>query len=114
MDKEICFKNAPHTAQMMMKPEWNHPFLAKKAVYPLEWLRGNKFCPWLDAWTNGLAGQKFGLFLVLPWMIPIKREKKVLLIRLDKIGDLICTWLSGFFFTRLRSSVVISRLGIYS
>lgn len=44
MDKENnALKNAPHTAQMLMKPEWNHPYSREEAVYPLEWLRGNKF-----------------------------------------------------------------------
>lgn len=46
MDKENnALKNAPHTAQMMMKPEWNHPYSREEAVYPLEWLRGSKFWP---------------------------------------------------------------------
>lgn len=46
MDKENnALKNAPHTAQMMMKPEWNHPYSREEAVYPVEWLRANKFWP---------------------------------------------------------------------
>ncbi|NUN05924.1 MAG: aminomethyl-transferring glycine dehydrogenase [Bdellovibrio sp.] len=46
MDKENnALKNAPHTAQMMMKPEWNHPYSREEAVYPLEWLRANKYWP---------------------------------------------------------------------
>lgn len=46
MDKENnALKNAPHTAQMLMKPEWNHPYSRENAVYPLEWLRTNKFWP---------------------------------------------------------------------
>ncbi|WP_041576958.1 aminomethyl-transferring glycine dehydrogenase [Bdellovibrio bacteriovorus] len=46
MDKENnALKNAPHTAQMLMKPEWNHPYSREEAVYPVEWLRGNKFWP---------------------------------------------------------------------
>jgi len=46
MDKENnALKNSPHTAQMMMKPEWNHPYSREAAVYPVEWLRTNKFWP---------------------------------------------------------------------
>ncbi|QDK46693.1 glycine dehydrogenase (aminomethyl-transferring) [Bdellovibrio sp. ZAP7] len=46
MDKENnALKNSPHTAQMMMKPEWNHPYSREEAVYPVEWLRTNKFWP---------------------------------------------------------------------
>jgi glycine dehydrogenase (decarboxylating) len=45
-DKENnALKNAPHTHQMLMKPEWNHPYSREEAVYPLEWLRGNKYWP---------------------------------------------------------------------
>ncbi len=46
MDKENnTLKNSPHTAQMLMKPEWNHPYSREEAVYPVEWLRTNKFWP---------------------------------------------------------------------
>lgn len=46
MDKENnALKNAPHTAHIMMKPEWNHPYSREEAVYPVEWLRVNKFWP---------------------------------------------------------------------
>lgn len=46
IDKENNpLKNAPHTAQMLMKPEWNHPYSREEAVYPVEWLRANKFWP---------------------------------------------------------------------
>ncbi|MGZ3775091.1 MAG: aminomethyl-transferring glycine dehydrogenase [Bdellovibrio sp.] len=46
MDKENnALKNSPHTAQMMMKPEWNHPYSREDAAYPVEWLRANKFWP---------------------------------------------------------------------
>lgn len=46
IDKENNpLKNAPHTAQMLMKPEWNHPYSREEAVYPVEWLRTNKFWP---------------------------------------------------------------------
>ena len=46
MDKENnALKNSPHTAQMLMKPEWNHPYSREEAVYPVEWLRTNKFWP---------------------------------------------------------------------
>lgn len=46
MDKENnALKNSPHTAQMLMKPEWNHPYTREEAVYPVEWLRTNKFWP---------------------------------------------------------------------
>ena len=36
-------KNAPHTAEVVSADEWNHVYTRQKAVYPLEWLKENKF-----------------------------------------------------------------------
>jgi glycine dehydrogenase len=38
-------KNAPHTATMALADEWNHAYSREKAVYPAEFVRGNKFWP---------------------------------------------------------------------
>jgi glycine dehydrogenase len=38
-------KNAPHTAIVAMADEWELPYSRKKAVYPINWLRTNKFWP---------------------------------------------------------------------
>ncbi|MEK7250645.1 MAG: aminomethyl-transferring glycine dehydrogenase, partial [Bacteroidota bacterium] len=38
-------KNAPHTAQEALSEVWNHPYTRYKAVYPLPYLRKNKFWP---------------------------------------------------------------------
>ncbi|MFN5795355.1 MAG: aminomethyl-transferring glycine dehydrogenase [Bacteroidota bacterium] len=38
-------KNAPHTAMVAMADEWEYPYSRKKAVYPINWLRTNKFWP---------------------------------------------------------------------
>ncbi|MFP5519840.1 MAG: aminomethyl-transferring glycine dehydrogenase [Bdellovibrionia bacterium] len=46
MDKENnALRNSPHTAQKLAAPEWNHPYSRDEAVYPLSWLRENKFWP---------------------------------------------------------------------
>jgi len=83
MDKENnALKNAPHTAQMMMKPK-ESPYSREEAVYPLEWLRGNKFWPVLDAWTT-LTATEIWFVLVLPWIVPKSVKKKVLLSDLIK------------------------------
>lgn len=37
--------NAPHTAPIALSDEWNYPYTRSKAVYPLEWVRENKFWP---------------------------------------------------------------------
>jgi glycine dehydrogenase len=53
MDKENnALKNAPHTAKVLMKPEWNHPYSREDAAYPLPWLRDNKFWPTVSRIDN--------------------------------------------------------------
>ncbi len=43
-DKENnVLKNAPHTAEISSADEWNHPYSRKQAVYPLEWIKENKY-----------------------------------------------------------------------
>ncbi len=37
--------NAPHTAQMVIKTEWNLPYTREEAAYPKHWLRHNKLWP---------------------------------------------------------------------
>lgn len=38
-------KNAPHTQRTAMKDEWRHPYSREKAVFPLDFLRFDKFWP---------------------------------------------------------------------
>ncbi len=38
-------KNAPHTLNVLISNEWNHPYTREKAAYPVEWTRKNKFWP---------------------------------------------------------------------
>lgn len=38
-------KNAPHTASEALSEMWNHPYTRYKAVYPLAFVRKNKFWP---------------------------------------------------------------------
>jgi glycine dehydrogenase len=42
---ENVLKNAPHTAMMVLSDDWNLPYSREKAVYPLEYVKGNKFWP---------------------------------------------------------------------
>ncbi|MBI2486810.1 MAG: aminomethyl-transferring glycine dehydrogenase [Deltaproteobacteria bacterium] len=43
--KDNVLKNAPHTAVEALRDEWKHPYSRAKAVYPLPFLRSNKFWP---------------------------------------------------------------------
>jgi glycine dehydrogenase len=46
IDKEDNpLKNAPHTANVVTADEWNHPYTRQNAVFPLPWLKENKFWP---------------------------------------------------------------------
>ncbi|UXX79625.1 aminomethyl-transferring glycine dehydrogenase [Reichenbachiella carrageenanivorans] len=38
-------KNAPHTADSVLVDDWNHGYSRSEAVYPLDYLRANKFWP---------------------------------------------------------------------
>jgi glycine dehydrogenase len=38
-------KNAPHTAEEALSSRWAHPYSREKAIYPLSFVRQNKFWP---------------------------------------------------------------------
>jgi len=38
-------KNAPHTAKLVISDKYDKPYSREKAVYPLQWVKANKFWP---------------------------------------------------------------------
>lgn len=45
-DKKVnVLKMAPHTASVALSDEWNRPYSRQKAVFPLPYVRANKFWP---------------------------------------------------------------------
>lgn len=44
-DEHSLLKNAPHTLEMATVDEWNFNYSRKKALYPLDFVRENKFWP---------------------------------------------------------------------
>ncbi len=40
--------NAPHTLSEVTAEEWNHPYSRSKAAFPMEWIRENKFWPYVS------------------------------------------------------------------
>ncbi len=38
-------KNAPHTAEIVVQSEWDHPYSREKAAFPKVWVRDAKFWP---------------------------------------------------------------------
>lgn len=43
--KDNPLVNSPHTAESLMKSEWNHSYSREQAAYPLTWIRQNKIWP---------------------------------------------------------------------
>jgi len=43
--QDNVLKNAPHTARSAISDNWSHGYSREKAVYPLHWVRDNKFWP---------------------------------------------------------------------
>ncbi|MCF0178204.1 MAG: aminomethyl-transferring glycine dehydrogenase [Bacteroidales bacterium] len=46
-------KMAPHTAAEVTADEWNHHYSRSQAAYPLEWIKENKFWPYVARVDNG-------------------------------------------------------------
>ncbi len=46
-------KNAPHTQIECMSSEWNHKYTREQAAFPLEWIKENKFWPFVGKIDNG-------------------------------------------------------------
>jgi glycine dehydrogenase len=38
-------RNSPHTAEMLISDDWQFEYSRKKAAYPIEWVKENKFFP---------------------------------------------------------------------
>jgi glycine dehydrogenase len=43
--RDNVLKNAPHTAAVALAETWSRPYSREKAVFPLAWVRNNKFWP---------------------------------------------------------------------
>ena len=43
--KNNLLKNAPHTAEQIVRTEWNRPYSRERAVFPAPWVKANKFWP---------------------------------------------------------------------
>ena len=52
-------KNAPHTAIEATGDNWKHPYSREKAVFPVEWLKDNKFWPPVARVDNAYGDRNF-------------------------------------------------------
>lgn len=51
--EDNLLKMAPHTAEEVTADDWSHPYTRKEAAYPLEWIRINKFWPFVARIDDG-------------------------------------------------------------
>ena len=42
---ENVLKNAPHTSRDISVEDWKYPYTREKAVFPLPWVKENKYWP---------------------------------------------------------------------
>lgn len=49
---ENVLKNAPHTIKVISSDNWNYPYSREKAAFPVEWIRNNKFWPFVGRVNN--------------------------------------------------------------
>jgi glycine dehydrogenase len=52
-------KNAPHTAESLLKSEWQHPYSREQAAYPAPWTREHKFWPVVGRIDNAFGDRNF-------------------------------------------------------
>lgn len=70
MDREVnCLKMAPHTVADSIREDWNRPYSREKALFPLPYVKKNKFFPPVGR-VNNPYGDK-NLFCTCP---PLKEE----------------------------------------
>ena len=55
--------NAPHTIGEVCD-KWNHPYSRKEAIFPISWIKENKFWPYVSRIDNAYGDRNF--FCVCP------------------------------------------------
>jgi glycine dehydrogenase len=60
MDKlDNPLKNAPHTAEFLLKDEWQHPYSRSLAAYPAPWTKSHKFWAVVGRIDNAFGDRNF-------------------------------------------------------
>jgi glycine dehydrogenase len=70
--KDNVLKNAPHTAIEATGDDWKHPYQRVKAVYPLGFVKNNKFWPPVGRINNAYGDRN--LICTCPTMESYKKE----------------------------------------
>ncbi len=50
--KNNLLKNAPHTAEVILSEEWDHPYTREEAAFPAPWVKTAKFWPTVSRVDN--------------------------------------------------------------
>jgi len=66
-------KNAPHTAAFVLSDGWDKPYSRQKAVYPLPWVKNNKFWP-----SVGRIDNAYGDRNLICSCIPLEEYEKAI------------------------------------
>ena len=53
--EDSVIKNAPHTCFEATANDWNHKYSREQAVFPLAWIKDNKFWPYVTKVDNGFG-----------------------------------------------------------
>jgi glycine dehydrogenase len=69
-------KNAPHTAKTVITDDWKHQYSREKAVYPLKWVKENKFWPSVSRVDNAYGDRN--LICSCPSVESYSREEAVI------------------------------------
>ena len=64
-DENNLLKNAPHTQEMITMKEWDFPYTRKQAVFPIKWIKSNKYWPSVRRINEVQGDQKFNMFLCI-------------------------------------------------
>ncbi len=56
--QDNVLKNAPHTAEVLIADEWQHPYSRKQAAYPASWTREYKFWTTVSRIDNAFGDRK--------------------------------------------------------
>jgi glycine dehydrogenase len=57
--EDNVLKNAPHTAEVLINDEWNHPYSRQQAAYPASWTKEHKFWPSVGRVNNAFGDRNF-------------------------------------------------------
>ncbi len=57
--QDNLLKNAPHTAEALLKDEWPHSYSRQTAAYPISWTKEHKFWPSVGRIDNAFGDRHF-------------------------------------------------------